>query len=163
MRKSGVVVALIALSVLANSASALDRPRVFSLLDVSRQDVQPINGFEFNRLPRAGDQFPIDDNLYKWASGGKRGPLAGTVEGIGTFLNVRDRNARVLFIAQAHLEGGSVAIQGFGLVKFEGRSTFTLPVVGGTGIYANVRGYVTVRDLGNGNGDKSNAEFHLLP
>jgi hypothetical protein len=163
MRQAALAVFALLVFALGSSASALDSPKVIDLLDISRQDVQPINGFTFNRLPRAGDQFPIHDDLYKWAPGGKRGALAGGVEGIGEFQFVGEHNAKVLFFAQARLQGGSVVLQGMGLVRFEGPSTFTLPIVGGTGIYANARGYVVVRDLGNGNGDKSNAAFHLLP
>ena len=29
--------------------------------------------------------------------------------------------------------------------------------------YENVRGYVNVRDIGDGNSNKTNIEFHLLP
>ncbi len=164
MRKHPVVIAVIALSVCAwgMSASALNSPKVFSLLDVSSPNTPPINGFTFNRLPRAGDQFAIMDNLYKWA-GAKKGALAGRVEGIGTFLSVGDSGARALFVAQAHLNGGTVLVQGYGLGNFGGRSMFTFPVVGGTGIYANARGYVVVRDLGSGDSGNSNVAFHLLP
>jgi hypothetical protein len=56
-----------------------------------------------------------------------------------------------------------VLIQGFGYLNPRGASRFTLPVVGGTGVYANVRGYVKVRDIGNGNTNKSNVDIHLLP
>ena len=54
-------------------------------------------------------------------------------------------------------------MQGYGRTNPNGPSTFTLPVIGGTGKYENVRGYVVVRDLGNGHTSKSNVEFHLLP
>jgi hypothetical protein len=36
-------------------------------------------------------------------------------------------------------------------------------VLGGTGIYSNVRGYIRIRDIGDGSSDKSNNEFHLTP
>ena len=35
--------------------------------------------------------------------------------------------------------------------------------VGGTGQYDDARGYVEVRDLGNGTIDRTNIEFHLRP
>jgi hypothetical protein len=54
-------------------------------------------------------------------------------------------------------------VNGFGRFPFSGPAKFSLPVIGRTGSYANVRGYVDVRDLGNGNQGKSNIEFHLLP
>jgi hypothetical protein len=69
----------------------------------------------------------------------------------------------VLLVVQAYLPAGSVLVDGYGEINPRGPSKFTLPIVGGTGAYANARGFVRVRDLGNGEGNKSNAEFHLLP
>ena len=146
----------------AASASALTGPKVFSLLDVSQPNPQPINGFTFDRMPRAGDQFPIQDTLYKWA-GTKRGALVGRVEGTGTFQVVGDTTARVLFFAQATLPGGTVVVHGYGTINFRGPSKFTFPVTGGTGLYANARGWVQVRDIGGGEGNNSNVAFHLIP
>lgn len=168
MRKLGIVLSVFVLSVAAwgTSASALNNPQLFNLLDVSSESSQLINGFAFDRAPRGGDQFAISDDLYKWA-GTKRGARAGRVQGIGTFQTGFGRDfsqrATVLFVAQAYLKGGSVLIQGYGHVNPKGPSKFTLPVLGGTGIYANVRGFVIVRDLGNGDLGKSNVEIHLLP
>ena len=85
-------------------------------------------------MPRAGDQFPIEDTLYKWA-GTKRGALVGRVEGTGTFQVVGDTTARVLFFAQATLPGGTVVVHGYGTINFRGPSKFTFPVTGGTGLY----------------------------
>jgi hypothetical protein len=169
MRKQGVVLGVIALlaAVWAASGLALTSPKVFSLLDVSSQTAsEPIGGFTFNRAPVAGDQFAIADDLYKWA-GIKRGARAGRVRGIGTFQTGFGPNfsrpATVLFVAQASLPGGTVLVQGYGQVKPHGPSKFTFPVIGGTGIYANARGYVVVRDLGTGDSNNSNVDFHLLP
>ena len=168
MRRCGVVLALAAVSVAAwvASASAITSPQVFNLLDVSQDVEQPIGGFTFDRPPAGGDQFAIYDKLYKWA-GTKKGAPAGRVVGLGTFQTGFGENfshkATVLFVAQAYLQGGSVLIQGYGQTNPNGPSTFTLPVLGGTGKYDNVRGYVVVRDLGDGNQSKSNVEFHLLP
>jgi hypothetical protein len=33
-------------------------------------------------------------------------------------------------------------------------------VIGGTGRYANVRGFITIREIGRG---KANLEFHVTP
>ena len=142
-------------------AGAAGGARTLSYLDVSRQDVPPINDFTFNRMPRPGDQFAIEDNLYKWA-GAKRGGLVGRVEGIGTFQVVAETGARVLFFAQAYLPGGSIDVEGYGRIDFRGPSRFTFPITGGTGAYANARGYVTVRDLGNGESNNSSVTVHLM-
>ena len=168
MRKYVVALA-IAMSVMAAwgaSASAISSPQVFSLLDISRNTGEPINGFTFNSPPQAGDQFSITDDLYKWA-GTKQGAHAGRVRGIGTFVTSFGPNfsrpAVVLYVVQAYLHGGSVLVEGYAVEKANGPAKFTLPVVGGTGIYDNARGYVTVRNLGNGQGNKSNVEIHVLP
>jgi len=149
----------------ASSGVAASGPKVFSFLDVSGPS-QPIGGFNFNRPPVAGDRFEINDVLYKWA-GTKRGARVGHVEGIGTFLSDFgpdfSRYATVLFVAQAYIPGGSIVVEGHARINPRGPSRFTLPVVGGTGTYADARGFVKIRDLGNGNQDKSNAEFHYLP
>ena len=51
-----------------------------------------------------------------------------------------------------------------GFVSFpDGPLDFDVPVLGGTGSYSNARGFVHIRDLGNGGSGKSNNEFHLLP
>jgi hypothetical protein len=165
MRRYGfaLVLAVIALMVVAwaTSASAISSPQTFSLLAVSSQD-HPMNGFAFQREPRGGDQFGFTETLYKWA-GNKRGARVGRVEGMGTFIAVGANGGSQMTVAQAYLKGGSILAQGF--FKFpNGPSKFTLPVVGGTGTYANVRGYVNVRDLlGRGNQGKQNVDFHLLP
>jgi hypothetical protein len=35
--------------------------------------------------------------------------------------------------------------------------------VGGTGVYANARGYVTTQGLGNGHTPRTRLDFYLLP
>jgi len=168
MRRYGValVLGVLSVAVWVTAASAISSPQVFNLLDVSQNVEQPIGGFTFDRPPVGGDQFAIYDKLYKWA-GTKKGAPAGRVVGLGTFQTGFGENfsqrATVLFVAQAYLQGGSVLVHGYGETNPNGPSTFTLPVVGGTGKYDNARGYIVVRDLGNGNSSKSNVEFHLLP
>ena len=51
-------------------------------------------------------------------------------------------------------------VQGYGQVSPNGPTKVTFPILGGTGTYANVRGYVNLRTLGE---TKTNLEFHLLP
>ena len=168
MRKYVVALAIVAslMAAWGTSASAISTPQVFSLLDVGSNGGEPINGFTFDRAPHAGDQFSITDVLYKWA-GTKRGARAGHLRGIGTFVTSFgpdfSRNATVLFVVQAYLQGGSILVEGYAAQNANGPSKFTLPVVGGTGIYANARGFVAVRNLGNGQGSNSNVDIHLLP
>jgi hypothetical protein len=162
VRKRVAMLALVVvpLVVVAASASASSSSQqVFSLLAVSH-NAQPINGFMFDRAPRAGDQFGIADTLYKWA-GTKRGARAGRDTGIGTFQSVARNSQTVLFAVQVYLGGGSMFVEGMGRTV-EGPANLTLPILGGTGKYAGASGYVNVRPLGGSNGNNSNLEFHLL-
>jgi hypothetical protein len=153
---------LAALAVVASPASGLTKPTTFSLLDVTESS-QTINGFDFQRLPQPGDRFAFTDGLYKWA-GTKRGARVGTAEVLCTFTKVAASEhafgATALCTGQFYVPGGSVLAHGF-IRLTEGPGRFTVPVVGGTGRYADARGYLKIRDLGNGNEDKSNVEFHL--
>jgi hypothetical protein len=149
---------LVALGV--GAAGATDGTRTLRFLDVGSQNVPAINGFTFDRMPRPGDQFAIQDNLYKWA-GSKRGALVGHVLGIGTFQNASNTGGTVLFVAQAYIPGGSIDVQGYGRVSFRGPSKFTFPITGGTGMFASARGWITVRDIGNG--DNSSVVAHVMP
>ena len=163
MRKYGIVLAVVAALVAAwatTSTSAISSPQVFSLLSRDSGTAQPINGFTWDRAPRAGDQFGFADNLYKWA-GTKRGAKVGTDQGIGTFLTVTESGGTQVFNAQANLSGGSILVSGVITYTNTSESTFKLAVIGGTGKYDNVRGYIIVKQLPVG--DNSNLEFHLLP
>jgi len=162
MRKVGVVLVLVALSVAVwmTSASAVSTPQVFNLLSADAGTAQPINGFTWDRAPRAGDQFGFADNLYKWA-GTKRGAKVGTDQGIGTFLTVTESGGTQMFDAQVNLSGGSILASGMITYKNTSEATFNLAITGGTGKYDDVRGYVVVKQLPVG--DNSNLEFHLLP
>ena len=163
MRKYGIVLALVAALVAAwatTSTSAVSSPQVFSLLSADAGTAQPINGFTWQRAPRAGDQFGFADNLYKWA-GTKRGAKVGSDQGIGTFLTVTKNGGTQMFEAQANLSGGSILLGGMITYKNTSESTFKLAVTGGTGKYDDVRGYIIVKQLPVG--DNSNIEFHLLP
>jgi hypothetical protein len=160
----GAIVAVF--SIAAGSASGLSAPQTFSVLEVDESDQgNVIGGFEFQRLPAAGDRFSFKSGLYRWA-GVKRGARIGRDEGICTFTHVSPDpstfSADGLCTASAFLPAGQIHVQGF--VHFsDGPTRLTLPVIGGTGRYAGVRGYLKVRDLGSGDSNNSNLEFHLLP
>ncbi len=126
-----------------------------------QQQPQPINGFKFDRAPRAGDQFGITDILYKWA-GTKRGALVGHDAGIGTFQRVGKHSQTSLFTVQLYLGGGAIFVEGMAKT-IDGPLALTLPILGGTGKYVGATGYVVVTPIGPSNGNNSNIEFHLLP
>ncbi len=168
MRRYGVVLALIVLSVAmwVSSASAISSPQTFSLLEVSGNNEQPLGDFTFDRPPVGGDRIAFTNKLYKWA-GTKKGAPAGRdqvmisfITGFGSDFSMK---ATALFTAQVFLQGGTMFAEGYGQVNPNGPSMYRFPILGGTGKYANVRGYVNVRDLGDGNGNTTNLEFHLLP
>jgi len=71
-----------------------------------------------------------------------------------------EHRATVLFVAQLYLRGGSILVQGYGQVSPDGPSKLRLPIVGGTGRYANVRGHLDVRNLSE---RKTKLDFHVLP
>jgi hypothetical protein len=153
----GLVVVVVA--VWAWSASAITGPRTFSLLEVSiPKNDRPLGDFNFDRPPVGGDQFVVKNALYK------EGTRVGRVEVLHTFMtgfgSHFTHTATVLFVAQVYLRDGTVLIQGYEQVNPDGPSNLTFPIVGGTGTYANARGYVNVRNLSE---SKTNLEFHLLP
>jgi hypothetical protein len=169
MRRQWLVPALVVLSaaLLASSASAIGSPRTFSLLEVSTPTSdQPMGDFTFDRPPVGGDQFAVTNELYAWA-GTKKGARVGRDEVVLTFVtgfgSDFSKKAIVLFVAQVYLPGGSILVEGYGRVNPNGPSKYTFPVVGGTGSYAGVGGYVIVRDLGNGQTNRTNLQFHLQP
>jgi hypothetical protein len=165
MRRLGIVLALVGVAVAAwaTSAPATGSPQVFSLLAVTSATGPPINGFTFQHHPKGGDSVQFQDTLYRWA-GSKRGARAGRDHGLITFLvNNHAAGASVLATMQVYLEGGTILIEGMAHVPGSGPAKFTLPIIGGTGSFANARGYMSAHDLGDGNQNKSTMEFHLLP
>jgi Allene oxide cyclase barrel like domain len=149
----------------SNSANALAKPQTFNLLSVESGSETEIGGFGFQREPVPGDRFTFTDQLYKWA-GIKRGAHVGHLDGLCTFTKIKVTSNSFHATAQCNatffLPAGQVAVEGFIPIP-EGPLNFVLPVVGGTGVYANARGTVHIRDLGNGETGKSNNEFRLLP
>jgi hypothetical protein len=160
-----VPAALAVLAVAVSPGSAINKPQTFSLLSVSSGTETPIDGFTFQRQPVPGDRFVFTDQLYKWA-GVKRGTHVGHDEGICTFTRINVTSTSFGGSAQCaatfFLPGGQIEVQGV-LPIVEGPLKFVVPVIGGTGVYANARGTVHIRDLGNGDTGKSNNDFGLLP
>jgi allene oxide cyclase-like protein len=161
MRRLWLVPALVVLTaaVWALSASAVDGPQTFSLLevDIPKND-RPLGDFRFDRPPTGGDEFVVTNALYD------KGTRVGRVRVLHTFVTGFgqrfEHRATVLFVAQLYLRGGSMLVQGYGQVSPDGPSKLRLPIVGGTGRYANVRGHLDVRNLSE---RKTKLDFHVLP
>ena len=155
-----IVVAVgISIAVGASSASALVKPRVFTLLEVEGAQ-QPLGDFDFTRPPVGGDRFVATNTLYRWT--GKKGIRVGRDRVLFTFMNGFGENlshrAVVLFQAQVYLPDGAIFVEGYGSLRADAVSKLELPVVGGTRVYANARGYLKVRGA-----RRTLLEFHLTP
>ena len=154
-----VVVVGVSIAVGASSASALVKPREFTLLEV---EGPPAPGFgdPVDRPPRAGDRFQTTNQLYRWT--GKKGIRVGRDRVLFTFMTgfgpTFSHKAIVLIQAQVYLPDGSVFVEGYASLTPDGPATLVLPVVGGTRTYANARGYVKVRAA-----RRTLLEFHLTP
>ena len=166
MRRYGVVFVLVLLSVAVwvSAASAIKGPQTFSLLEQGTPNSdQPLGDFTFDRAPVGGHWIAFTNALYRW-KGTKRGARVGRDQVMITFITGFgadfSRKATALFSAEVFLPGGTIFAEGYGQVNPNGPSKYTFPILGGTGTYANVRGYVNVRDLHN---DRTNIQFHLLP
>ncbi len=108
--------------------------------------------------PGLGDQFVFSDDLFTQKGGEK----IGVDGGVCTIVRLDDHgNTTTAECAvTGELHGGQIAVQG--LITFVGEGgagTFVLPVTGGTGIYKNVRGQVTVEELSE---TEANLTFELI-
>ena len=166
MRQSRVtlVVAIVAVTVFATTARAIDSPQTFTLLEVSlpRND-RPLGDFSFDRPPAPGDRFATTNALYR-LNGATRGARVGRAQVMHTFVTGFGRDfshkATLLFVAQLYLPGGTLLLEGYGQVSPDGPSRITFPVIGGTGIYANAGGYMNFRNVGE---SARRLEIHLTP
>ena len=156
------VVLVLAMALSASAAPDLEKPRTFSLLEVDRTFI-PLGGLAFDRAPVGGDQFAESNVLYRWTGAKTRGARVGRdrvlvtfVTGYGTNLSHR---ATVFVNAQLYLPDGTLLVEGFAGVPPRGSSRFTFPVVGGTGVYADARGHISVKDIG----DTARIDLVLLP
>jgi hypothetical protein len=165
MHRAGVLMLAVAVAGLVigvSPALGLDEPEVIRLVDVEEAFV-PIDreAFTDEDVPVVGARFAPTDGLYEWA-GAKRGKRAGRLEGLCTFTVVKLAAgvATAYCTAEVSLRRGRVLVAGFIRFREEGAGTFVIPVVGGTGRYANARGTFTLRELRGGN---SAATFRLVP
>jgi hypothetical protein len=156
---------VLTLGIAAASAAAADRARTLRLLEIDESDASVYLGFDFQRMPRPGDQFAFKSGLYKWA-GGKRGARVGRDEGHCTLIRVAGDEQHLSVDAHCaasfFLPGGTVVAEAV-LSLREGPLKADIPIVGGTGSYAGARGVLHLRDLGGGDVGHTSLTFRLLP
>jgi hypothetical protein len=160
MRKTLGLLALGAVAVmllaLAGSGTAVTKPQAFSLIGLPESFV-PVAGFSEGAAPELGAVAVITERLHRW-DGRKPGARAGRTEILCTVTGKGGHSSPAYCTAGYSLPGGKIVVAGF--TRFPAGAGITIPIVGGTGPYANARGLVRVRDLP---GFKTNNEFHLLP
>jgi hypothetical protein len=161
-------VAVLVLSVVfwSTAASALDEPRTFSLLEFDATEA-PLGEFTFDQAPAPGDQFTETNVLYRWAGAKSKGARVGHDRVLLTFVTgfgaKFTHRATILATAQIYLPDGTLMAMGYGNIPAAGPHRFTVPIVGGTGVYANARGYMTTQGLGNGHTPRTKLDFHVQP
>jgi hypothetical protein len=153
---TAVVLALIATS----STSALSKPEVLSILEVPEGFTPLGASLDFTHL-KPGDSFAFVQGLYTWA-GQKRGTRIGHIAGSCQIVSTLSATGagKSHCTATAFLPTGQILFGGY--QRFTaGPGTFTYPIIGGTGHYANARGWVRIKDIGTSG--KTADVFHLVP
>ena len=156
-----VVASFVAALLAATSAPALTKPEVLSILELPEGFTPLTASLDFTRL-KPGDGFAYVQGLYTW-TGTKRGKRIGYIDGSCQIVSAVSKTGagKSYCAVNAFLPGGQIFFQGF--QRFgPTRATFIYPITGGTGHYANARGWVQIRNLTPA-GDKTADVFHLLP
>lgn len=135
---------VVALAPGAGSAAA-GKPQTISLLAINVYT--GIEGYNPGGVtpPTIGSGFVGYGTLYKWA-GVRRGARAGSIRVFCTFTSVDPAPATPWTDCDAtlFLPPGEIELSGF----IPQSSVVNLPVVGGTGAYAQASGYVRVERIG---------------
>jgi hypothetical protein len=164
--KGGGVVKFFALAitgllalVVVGTGSAITGPKVIRVIEAGGADVNLDSQID---EPKAGDRFYSANRLYSWA-GAKRGKRVGRDSILCTFIAVHVERgwASAFCTAQFFLTRGSVTAE-TSLRFTEGSQKISVPVTGGTGVYANVKGWIAIRDLPGASGSSA-LTFHLKP
>lgn len=147
----------VTMSTFTSSATGITRPQIFSLLEVEGP-ARALDPGATSARPPLGSRFVFTSALYKW-EGRRRGDGFGRRDGVCTWIKVAAQSATILCTGVFFLPGGQ--IYATGMIRFAKNAQLPdVPVIGGTGRYANVRGFIKVREIGRG---KANLEFHLTP
>lgn len=147
----------VAIPALTSPAIGITRPQVLSLLEVEGP-AWPLDPGATDARPPRGSRFAFTSTFYKW-DGRRRGDRFGHRDGVCTWIKVAAQSATILCAGVFFFPAGQ--IYSTGMIRFAENGQFPdVPVIGGTGRYANVRGFIKIREIGRG---KANLEFHLTP
>jgi hypothetical protein len=153
------VLSLVGYFAISAGAAGRSAPTELDLLDVSGAGV-PVGDASKHPNPHPGDQVLLTDALYRW-DGAHRGARVGHVYATLSFRSGFSKTgAKVSIVGQLFLPSGSLLVEGFTTLS-NGAAGFTLPVIGGTGVYAGSRGTLTTHDIGS-NGSKSTMIVRLI-
>jgi hypothetical protein len=147
----------VAILALTSPAIGITRPQVLSLLEVEGP-AWPLDPGATDTKPPLGSRFAFRSALYKW-DGRRRGNRFGYRDGVCTWIKVAAQSSTILCTGVFFFRAGQ--IYSTGMIRFAKSTPFPdVPVIGGTGRYANVRGFIKIREIGRG---KANLELHLAP
>lgn len=150
-------VTAVAILALTSPAIGISRPQVLSLLEVEGP-AWPLDPGATGQSPPLGSRFAFTSALYKWESR-RRGDRFGYRDGVCTWIKIAAQSPTILCNGVFFFPAGQ--IYSTGMIRFTKNAQFPdVPVIGGTGRYANVRGFIKIREIGGG---KANLEFHLSP
>jgi hypothetical protein len=144
------------------SAGAAPKAQTIRLLEVDNT-FQQIGGWSGDTAPTVGQGFVSTGVFYRWA-GTKRGAAVGHVQILCTvtvpvsFTSETGPSGWFHCDVTALLPGGKIEVSGALNIAAK---TNRLPLVGGTGKYVGVQGYVSTTDIGGDNSDVSADVIHI--
>lgn len=138
--------------------SAVSKPQTITLRGLPDR-FEPV-GFTAEGHATTGSQAVIVERLHT-LEGNKVGARVGQADILCTVTGVWKGSHRspAYCTASYSLPGGKIVVAGFGPSPV-GPKGAVIAIVGGTGKYANARGWVKVSDLP---GFRTNNEIHLMP
>ena len=148
-------------AVAVTSAAAAPKPQTIRLLEIDNT-FQPTGGWSGNTSPVVGQGFVSTGVFYKWA-GAKRGAAVGHIQILCTVtvpVTFTETGGSGWFHCDvtALLPGGKIQVSGPLNIATK---TNHLPLVGGTGKYVGVQGYVATTNIGGDNSDASADVIHI--
>lgn len=126
------------------------QPHKFNLLEVDTSFVGT-GGFDVNanRPPLVGQGVAIDGGFYK-LNGRKQGARYGTLHIGCTFIDARGTS---ICTAVASLPTGKIVASG--RTPSNASNPYSIPIAGGSGVYAGATGHVRIKTIGGSSSSKA--------